>query len=403
MSAESPEDTSENQEEDKKWSFRKEPAVQFALRGLAISLPPVLTIVILIWVLNGVNNYIIKPTSFMVQWTMAQLVDDSISTNGLQAVTGQPALEYCGTNYLFHQEMAERLNEWSEENLQNGEELSLEKVKELLHSFYPPDIIPAPSNRWKSYVYVPVGKREWAVPYHDYELAAQQVPQSQLPTNTSGVYVLVVADRFFRGWFTLFMIVVLIVALYFLGRFVTARLGRWVVEKFETEVLGRLPIISNVYSSVKQVTDFLFTERSVEYSRVVAIEYPRRGIWSLGLVTGESMISITGAAGEPMVSVLIPSSPMPVTGYTMSVPRSDVVDLNISVDQAFQFCISCGVLVPEQQKVTPETLQAELSKRFSQPGGPISSSSIDVPGLPGEEAKGEKEEGSSSEEGSTPE
>ena len=106
------------------------------------------------------------------------------------------------------------------------------------------------------------------------------------------------------------------------------------------------------------------TEREVEYSRVVAIEYPRRGIWSLGLVTGDSMLDITNAAGEPMVSVLVPSSPMPVTGYTMNVPRSEVTDLNITVDQAFQFCISCGVLVPPQQKVTPELLKQAFGKQL---------------------------------------
>jgi uncharacterized membrane protein len=130
-------------------------------------------------------------------------------------------------------------------------------------------------------------------------------------------------------------------------------------------VLGRLPVISTVYSAVKQVTDFLFSERQIEYNRVVAIEYPRRGIWSLGFVTSDSMLEISTAAGEPLVSILIPTSPMPVTGYTMSVPRRDVMDLNITIDQAFQFCVSCGVLVPPHQQVTPELLQQELAKRLT--------------------------------------
>ena len=142
------------------------------------------------------------------------------------------------------------------------------------------------------------------------------------------------------------------------------RLGAWLIHRFETVVLGRLPIISNVYSSVKQVTDFLFSERQIAYNRVVAIEYPRRGIWSLGFVTGDSLLEMTAAAGTPLVSVLVPTSPMPVTGYTMSIPRSEVLDLNMTIDQAFQFCVSCGVLVPPQQVVTPEFLQQELAKRL---------------------------------------
>jgi uncharacterized membrane protein len=127
-----------------------------------------------------------------------------------------------------------------------------------------------------------------------------------------------------------------------------------------------VPVISNVYGSVKQVTDFFLTERNVEYNRVVALEYPRRGMWSMGFVTSDSLLEITVAAGEPLLTVLMPTSPMPMTGFTVSVPRSEVLDLNITIDQAFQFCLSCGVLVPEQQTITPELLQKELAKRFSE-------------------------------------
>jgi uncharacterized membrane protein len=157
----------------------------------------------------------------------------------------------------------------------------------------------------------------------------------------------------------------LIILLYFLGRFVTARIGAWVVQKTETTFLAKLPLISHVYSSVKQVTDFFFSERTVEYNRVVALEYPRRGLWSIGFVTSDSMLEMTVAAGEPLVSVLMPTSPMPMTGFTVNVPRSEVIDLNITIDQAFQYCLSCGVLIPEQQKVSPELLQKELARRLT--------------------------------------
>ena len=87
----------------------------------------------------------------------------------------------------------------------------------------------------------------------------------------------------------------------------------------------------------------------MQYSRVVAVEYPRKGIWSLGLVTGESMLDIRSAANEPILSVLIPTSPMPVTGYTVTIRKSEALDLNITIDQAFQFIVSCGVVIPPQQ------------------------------------------------------
>jgi uncharacterized membrane protein len=141
-----------------------------------------------------------------------------------------------------------------------------------------------------------------------------------------------------------------VLVLYLLGKFIAAGIGRFAVHQFE-RIINRLPLIRNVYSSVKQVSDFFFTEREVEYTKVVAVEYPRKGIWSLGMVTGESMLDIQSAANEPVLSLLIPTSPMPMTGYTITVLKSETIDLNISIDQAFQFIVSCGVVVPPSQVV----------------------------------------------------
>ncbi|MEZ6046977.1 MAG: hypothetical protein R3C11_15630 [Planctomycetaceae bacterium] len=112
MSENDSEDPVQETEEKKKWSIRREPAVQFLLRGLAISLPSVLTIVIVIWVLNGVNNYIVQPTSYAVQWSIAQFVDESVPAKELVFVPGQPEVKYCDANYLWKPEDARRLNEW---------------------------------------------------------------------------------------------------------------------------------------------------------------------------------------------------------------------------------------------------------------------------------------------------
>jgi uncharacterized membrane protein len=151
---------------------------------------------------------------------------------------------------------------------------------------------------------------------------------------------------------------IFLLVLYLLGKFVAAGLGRLIVSWFES-LINRLPLVSNVYSSVKQVTDFLFTEREIEFNRVVAIEYPRKGIWSIGFVTGDSMLDVRSAANEPVLSVLMPTSPMPMTGFTITVLKSEAVDLNISVDQAIQFVVSCGVVVPASQQI-PATDQVSL-------------------------------------------
>jgi len=206
-----------------------------------------------------------------------------------------------------------------------------------------------------------------AIPYDDYQFAVRNTTAGEMPRSAVGIYMVIARYRHFGGQLLLsaFAVSILVIVLCFLGQLVTNRLGAWGVRKFESALVGRVPLVSNVYSSVKQVTDFLFTERTIEYNRIVAIEYPRRGIWSLGFVTGESMLEMTTAAGEPLLSILVPTSPMPVTGYTLNVPKTEIIDLNITIDQAFQFCISCGVLVPESQKVTPESLQQALTRRLS--------------------------------------
>jgi uncharacterized membrane protein len=152
---------------------------------------------------------------------------------------------------------------------------------------------------------------------------------------------------------------VFVAVLYFLGRFLAAGMGRWMWATCES-VIHRLPVIRNVYSSVKQVTDFVFSEQSIEFNRVVAVEYPRRGIWSVGFVTGESMLDIRSAANEPVLSVLMPTSPMPMTGFTITVRKSETIDLDLTIDQAIQFVVSCGVVIPSQQ-----IFRGEVARRLS--------------------------------------
>jgi len=92
-------------------------------------------------------------------------------------------------------------------------------------------------------------------------------------------------------------------------------------------------------------------------------------------------MEMTLAAGEPMVSIMIPAAPMPMTGWVVTVPKSAIIDLNMTLDQAFQYFLSCGVLVPEHQRSTPELLHRELARRlansFGAPGALGSGSPAD--------------------------
>jgi uncharacterized membrane protein len=170
-----------------------------------------------------------------------------------------------------------------------------------------------------------------------------------------------------RGRVLPFFIALFLLVLYLLGKFVAAGVGRMIVGWFDA-LIQRLPLVSNVYSAVKQVTDFIFSEREIEFNRVVAIEYPRKGMWSIGFVTGESMLDIRSAANESVLSVLMPTSPMPMTGFTVTVLKSEAIDLNLTVDQAIQFVISCGVVVPAQQQVSVLNGTSEITEESGTDG-----------------------------------
>ncbi len=139
-----------------------------------------------------------------------------------------------------------------------------------------------------------------------------------------------------------------LVGIYIFGRFVASLLGRSIWRMVE-RAFFRLPVVKQIYPYVKQVTDFLFSDKKMQFSRVVVVEYPRKGIWSVGLVTGAGMKTIRRTLGEEFLTIFIPSSPTPLTGYVITVRREEVIDLPLSIDDAIRFVISGGVIMPASQ------------------------------------------------------
>lgn len=141
---------------------------------------------------------------------------------------------------------------------------------------------------------------------------------------------------------------VAVVAVFLAGRLVGGFLGRQIHRRLEG-LLTSVPVVKHIYPHVKQVVDFLISdEKPIKFNRVVAIEYPRKGLWSIGLVTGEGMRSIRSASGEA-ITVFIPSSPTPFTGYTITVPRNEAIELDLSIDEALRFVVTAGVLAPTRE------------------------------------------------------
>ena len=127
-------------------------------------------------------------------------------------------------------------------------------------------------------------------------------------------------------------------------------------------MLGRIPLVRTIYSSVKQVLETLFSSNSESFRRVVLIEYPRKDIWSLGFQTNEALSAAREATGKDLVSVFVPTTPNPTSGFIIMLPAEDITQLDISVEDGFKFIISMGVIVPNgpdtdfSQKVDQETV-----------------------------------------------
>ncbi|MBL7141385.1 MAG: DUF502 domain-containing protein [Planctomycetes bacterium] len=154
-------------------------------------------------------------------------------------------------------------------------------------------------------------------------------------------------DRYWLGTLGVVVAIVgLVIVSYFVGTFIGGRLTRF----FEAWMM-RMPVLRRIYPGAKQVSEFFFSEKKVEFRRVVAIEYPRRGLWSVGFVTGRGLRAVAEHADQELLTVFMPSSPTPITGYIVAVPRREVIDLDITVDQAFQFTLSGGVIVPPGERL----------------------------------------------------
>lgn len=151
-------------------------------------------------------------------------------------------------------------------------------------------------------------------------------------------------------------LVLAVVLIYIIGVVLGSFIGRRLYLRGE-RLLNRVPLIGRVYPSVKQVTDFLVGggEDKLKFSRVVAVEYPRKGCWSVGLVTGEPPRAITEHAGEECLTIFVPSAPTPFTGWVIVAPKRDTIELAMTVEDAVKFAVSAGVLIPPGQRPVADT------------------------------------------------
>jgi uncharacterized membrane protein len=139
---------------------------------------------------------------------------------------------------------------------------------------------------------------------------------------------------------------VLLVALMLLtGVFVTNMFGQWWLRQWN-DLMGRIPIVKSIYSSVKQVSDTLFSSSGQAFREAVLVQYPRAGSWTIAFVTGRPGGEVAGHLPGEHVSVYVPTTPNPTSGFFLMMPRSEVITLAMSVDEALKYIISMGVVAP---------------------------------------------------------
>ncbi|MEO5883564.1 MAG: DUF502 domain-containing protein [Caldimonas sp.] len=145
-------------------------------------------------------------------------------------------------------------------------------------------------------------------------------------------------------------VLVMLIALFLTGVFATNVVGQWALRQGH-RTLNRIPIVKSIYSSVQQVSDTLFSSSGNAFREAVLVEYPRAGAWTIAFVTGKpSGEAATHLSGEHL-SIYVPTTPNPTSGFFLMVRRNEVVPLAMSVDEALKYVISMGVVAPPSRVV----------------------------------------------------
>ncbi len=138
--------------------------------------------------------------------------------------------------------------------------------------------------------------------------------------------------------------------------------GRWLLD-FGEQFLQAIPLAGSVYKTLKQILETLLRDSKTKFRRVVIVEYPRRGIWTIGFVTGKVSSQLQSHLSDKMISVFIPTTPNPTSGWYAMIPEKEVINLDISIEDAFKVLISGGIVSPGSAAAEIEPLS--LSKIHS--------------------------------------
>ncbi|MEW5703307.1 MAG: DUF502 domain-containing protein [Pseudomonadota bacterium] len=175
-------------------------------------------------------------------------------------------------------------------------------------------------------------------------------PETYLPINLPGLGLLIVL-----------LMITLIGAL-------TAGFAGDIVLKTSERLLARMPVVRGIYGALKQIFEALLTHKSTAFRKVVLIEYPRRGMWALGFITGSTKGEVQNVTKERVINVFMPTTPNPTSGFLLFVPSEDVHELTMSVEDGIKMVVSGGIVTPPDRR--PSELQKKPILASGEAAGP---------------------------------
>ncbi len=145
-------------------------------------------------------------------------------------------------------------------------------------------------------------------------------------------------------------------------------IGERLVRAWEG-LLQRIPVVRSIYSSVKQVSDTLLTGSGQAFRKVLLVQYPRQGVWTIAFQTGTPIGEIADRVMVDMVSVYVPTTPNPTSGFFLLMPRDQVIELSMGVDEALKYVVSMGVLAPPMRDLAAAQAGVAVPAPQAEPGG----------------------------------
>ncbi|GAB4298141.1 MAG: DUF502 domain-containing protein [Methylophaga sp.] len=165
------------------------------------------------------------------------------------------------------------------------------------------------------------------------------LPEAYQPDNLLGFHI--------PGLGVLLAVILVLVT----GMVVANLLGRRLVSAWES-LLSRIPLVRTLYTGVKQILEAVLATDAKSFRRVLLLEYPRRGVWSLAFMTTDQLGEVQQKTESNMIGVFVPTTPNPTSGFVLMVPEEEVIFLDMSVEQGLKMIISMGTVVPDGQKET---------------------------------------------------